>query len=91
MFREIETCPDDFIYKENHYGKLGKIWLERQRRGWYTNKLSLNLLNVEEYDVTRFKTTDDYVIIYTTEHKDRLVFYKHKVSYKHSNKLKLRC
>lgn len=51
LFREIETCPDDFIYKENHYGKLGKIWLERQRRGWYTNKLSLNLLNVEEYDV----------------------------------------
>jgi lipopolysaccharide export system protein LptC len=53
--------------------------------------LSSCTYDVKEYDVTRFQTKDDFVIIYTTEHKDRLVFDKYKVIFKHSNKLKLRC
>lgn len=51
LFRESETCPDEFIYKENKYGKLGKNWIERQRRGWYTNKLSLSLFDIKNYNI----------------------------------------
>lgn len=51
LFRESETCPDEFIYKENEYGVLGQIWSERQRRGWYTNKLALSLFDIKKYDV----------------------------------------
>jgi hypothetical protein len=51
LFRESETCPDNFQYRENNYGILGKIWIERQRRGWYANKLALDLFNPKEYQI----------------------------------------
>jgi hypothetical protein len=51
LFRDTETCPDNFQYKKNNYGLLGKMWIERQRRGWYTNKLSLDLFDAEKYDI----------------------------------------
>jgi hypothetical protein len=51
LFRDTETCPNNFVYKEKNYGILGQTWIERQRRGWYTNKLSLNLFDPKQYEV----------------------------------------
>lgn len=51
IFRSNESCPNDFKYNSNNFGQLGKEWSERQRKGWYTNKLSLTLFDAEKYDV----------------------------------------
>ncbi len=51
IFRDYESCPNDFNYKSNNYGILGKKWIERQRRGWYTNKLALSLFDTKNYDI----------------------------------------
>lgn len=51
IFRESESCPNSFEYESSNYGVLGKEWIERQRRGWYTNKLSLTLFDADDYDI----------------------------------------
>lgn len=57
LFRDSETCPE-FNFKENHKECIGREYSYQQLYGWYTNYLSLNLFNPDDYDIIIKLRTD---------------------------------